>query len=183
MAFPRDEGVLPIFPTVVDKTAMETKKTKPTTTPTFQPVTSKRPARAVQERKVAARHAGQGTDRTQKVFRDRSRPCLFHSLAVATPIPTRRRAIAMCIATPMLMTEARDPSGISPTTSPMTRDSIRYNVAMQRVSFRLRLARPHPKLTFSAKMMIPISTPDAASHVKSKDGHQPNLSGRKINLS
>ena len=52
----------------MEKAAIETKKMNPTRIPTFQALNFMRLARKLQEMKLAARQAGQGMDKTQKVF-------------------------------------------------------------------------------------------------------------------
>jgi len=49
---------------------MEKKNKKPTKRPIFQVSISTSPAIKLQEMKLAARQAGQGRDKAQKVFRD-----------------------------------------------------------------------------------------------------------------
>ena len=61
-----------IFLSAVEKIAIQMKKRRPTRAPIFQGSMPTIPARKLQEMKLAARHAGQGMDRAQKVFLDMS---------------------------------------------------------------------------------------------------------------
>ena len=70
MALPREEGAAFILPSAVEKTAMHRRKRMPTRAPIFQGSIYNRPARKLQEMKVAARQAGQGMDSAQNVLRD-----------------------------------------------------------------------------------------------------------------
>lgn len=68
MEFPRADGDAFTHSRAMEKAAIETKKMNPTRIPTFQALNFMRLARKLQEMKLAARQAGQGMDKTQKVF-------------------------------------------------------------------------------------------------------------------
>ena len=70
MAFPRDDGVPLILPKAAEKAEMDAKKRRPTSIPIFQGLVSTNPARKLHDMKLAARQAGQGMDKAQKVFLD-----------------------------------------------------------------------------------------------------------------
>ena len=167
MALPREDGFALILLNIVENAAMEKKNKRPTERPIFQVSISTIPARKLQEMKLAARQAGQGRDKAQKVFLDISWQWLFHLLAVMIPRATKSRATRRCTAIPVFRAKDNVFSGSNSMAIPMKREITRYPAAIDSISRRLMLARPQPRLTLKENTRIPITTPDTVSQVRS----------------